>query len=538
MNRDVTIGPKGFGLLSASIVLGALAGFYLITVARDWTMLPDSILYVELADNLLEHGAYRTSVGPYGAVPPGFPLLLSAILSLVGRRWLAVNLVFALLAVVCLGMYTAYLGRLFRRPVALALTVVLAICLPFYWISRHVMTDVPFTLCVVLFAYALGRWRETGQRTWLAGTVLLAGANVALRSVGLILPIVMVVVFVRDWILRGAGLRRALIRSGLLGMLAVTPMVLLLVRNAMLPSGEVEGPPIKRFALTPRQGGDRPYDSIAELFRARAARGRLYVRTMLAEATHCDAFRSTRAPVAFGLAALPLGPGTASLIRRAEPLALFAVFYIPLVSAFPSTGSWHNLWRYLVPAMPGIILIVWRSADLVLERAIRRSNGVWTSRFPRSAAVAAGLAGVNLAAGWRELGAEVRAFTDRASHVYSTVNAARQTACWLDRYASEREPILARTAAIHGLTGRPWTPLPAGLDACAAVRLAAQNRMRWIVTSSLDWPGDPLEEALAARPETLRLRFRNDQWAVYEVLHAGQPCTSAHPSRARETIRR
>ena len=139
--------------------------------------------------------------------------------------------------------FYAYVRRVASTPAAVCLTVVLALCLPFYWVSRLLMTDIPFACAMMGCCYALLRWQGDGQqRRWLTLAVVLAAVGVSLRSVGLILPMVLAVTVCFEGVVR-RKVAGAMSRAALVAALASTPMLLFVARNATLADESVRHPP-------------------------------------------------------------------------------------------------------------------------------------------------------------------------------------------------------------------------------------------------------------------------------------------------------
>ena len=495
--------------LVVGTVFVVVAGLYVGTVARDLVLVPDAAVYAHLADNLLAHGAYRTNAGPYALVPPGFPIVLAGVFALVGHNWLLLNVMMALVALTTICGFFAYVRRVGSTSTALCLTVVLALCLPFYWVSRHLLTDIPFACAMMGCCYALHRWQWDGQpRRWLALAVALAAVGVSLRSVGLILPMVLAVTLCLQGVVR-RRLAHAVSRAALVAVLASAPMLLFVARNATLADGAVRRPPFG-YMVQLAAGGDS--EGFTALFSAKWLQLRLTTRSLLADATNVDAFRSLPGPATAPLAAMLLIPGgLILLLRRRDPLVCFLVLYLPVIVTIGPL-SWHTTWRYLMPIMPAVILVIWQSLDWLVSRWPGR---VSPSLRPWAAGVA--LATVSGLAGYAEWVVEVRSFLDRDGHVYVAVDSARETARWLTDSVPAGEPVVSAGCAPFLLTDRPGVLLPRLPDGQAFVDFAQKHAMRWVVSWKPFPSHQAVADAVAHHPETVTVRFENTHWVVCEV---------------------
>lgn len=189
-------------LLPVGIVLVVL-GLQLATVrdGHDWG--GDFSLYLAHANNLAtgvpygETGFLYSPRNPFVSpptYPPGFPLLLAPVVAWVGIDFAALKTVCVVAFACALGVgYVALRGHLCRAE---RWTWMLVVGLnPYLWQFRQsILSDLPFLVCV-LAALAMaaaptapgaGQWR----RAVLCGLAM--GAAVATRSVGLVLPVALV----------------------------------------------------------------------------------------------------------------------------------------------------------------------------------------------------------------------------------------------------------------------------------------------------------------------------------------------------------
>jgi 4-amino-4-deoxy-L-arabinose transferase-like glycosyltransferase len=99
------------GLLMVAFSLRLAAA---LVIPIEYRFDPDAVLYVSIADNLLESGAFGADPGiPYALIPPIYPLFIACIFAVTNQGLLAVRLVQALLGtlivwlVYCTGAETA-----------------------------------------------------------------------------------------------------------------------------------------------------------------------------------------------------------------------------------------------------------------------------------------------------------------------------------------------------------------------------------------------------------------------------------------------
>jgi hypothetical protein len=183
---------------AAALVAGtALRVWFIVDAAR---IAGDTLLYGDLARNLLEHGAYGFTV--MGGPPrptlirvPGYPLFLAGCFAAFGmERYAAVLYVQLVVDMLTCGLVSALSGRLFGRKAALAALWLAALC-PF--MATYVAVPLTETLtlfCMAVAFYGMERWWVAGMgfNRWLWGvSAALAYAMLLRPEQGLLAAAVM-----------------------------------------------------------------------------------------------------------------------------------------------------------------------------------------------------------------------------------------------------------------------------------------------------------------------------------------------------------
>jgi len=141
----------------------------------DWFLQPDSGIYIGLAENLAESFGY----GPHLIRPPGYPLLLAIWIKLGGSAspgWLALVSLFCGLGVVAVVYLLA--RRILRQRNATLVTALVAFFPNQIFYSVQVLTEIPFTLGLVLALLFLLRYLQTSRSL----DLLVAGAFTAMAQ--------------------------------------------------------------------------------------------------------------------------------------------------------------------------------------------------------------------------------------------------------------------------------------------------------------------------------------------------------------------
>ena len=133
-------------------LFGFVALLYLAGFNGQWRVSPDSALYASLGRNLAEGNGYTYQGEHHKWVEPALPYLISF-----GFRLFGPDAFWPTMAVLLLSAFAA-LALFYRlmvihagRPVAVVLTVLLALNESFYRYPFHLFTDTPFLVGVLLF---------------------------------------------------------------------------------------------------------------------------------------------------------------------------------------------------------------------------------------------------------------------------------------------------------------------------------------------------------------------------------------------------
>jgi 4-amino-4-deoxy-L-arabinose transferase-like glycosyltransferase len=138
------------GLLVIALLLRLTAALILPV---DYRLRKDALLYVSVAEHLLDHGVYGEAPGvPFALVPPAYPLFVAGGFALSGRSLMVVRL--AQVVVGVLAVWLTYLAgkRAFSARVGLGAALICAIYPPFVVYVAPYLTE---ALYIPLFALYL-----------------------------------------------------------------------------------------------------------------------------------------------------------------------------------------------------------------------------------------------------------------------------------------------------------------------------------------------------------------------------------------------
>jgi hypothetical protein len=188
--REVRPTPR-YGLW-AFVAVCVLAVLYLVTSARIESYGSDTSTYFGLAQSLRHQHAYWFDFAPHVTYPPGYPVLLAGLMSVVGENFAA--LVRLSIPIFFLGLFGLYrlLELQWGSRIASALVILAAVSGDaYFWSTVGLHSDVPYftvsifaLLCFVLGERASTRGRRIAYRILVA---VLASYLVLLRSVGVTL---------------------------------------------------------------------------------------------------------------------------------------------------------------------------------------------------------------------------------------------------------------------------------------------------------------------------------------------------------------
>ncbi len=195
---------------------------YALAVSPHWWVGKDGALYLALARNLVRGEGYTHAGQPHTLVPPGYPLMLAALMFVGADSFLALNVATGLVGIAAAGVCYLLLRELVHRDWALLLAGVFAMSNELLQRSGETLADVPFTLMLLggLCLYARGlRIDRPDRRGWEVASLLLV-ACCWVRMAGLmIVGGAAIGLVISAW---RTGRRRALMNLGIvvLGCLA------------------------------------------------------------------------------------------------------------------------------------------------------------------------------------------------------------------------------------------------------------------------------------------------------------------------------
>ncbi|MBW3541173.1 MAG: glycosyltransferase family 39 protein [Planctomycetes bacterium] len=148
------------------------------TPGRSFVIPGDAAGYWELGRRLAAGEAYAVHDPPRRAMRmPGFPLLLSGVMSVAGESFLVVRLVLALVGTAACLLVYALAREVADRSTALAATVLAAVSPPFIGFSVLVLSETLFAAAMLLSLLGLAKlWRVDRQGDGTRRTLALAAA--------------------------------------------------------------------------------------------------------------------------------------------------------------------------------------------------------------------------------------------------------------------------------------------------------------------------------------------------------------------------
>jgi hypothetical protein len=126
-------------------------------VSSTWLPTPDSALYLMLGRSIAQGHGYALDGQPHAYVPPGYPLVLAALERCGLGSMLCLNLAMGIIGL--LSVWTSYLlvCELASRPVAFVVASLLGFNSLLHVMSALQLSDMPFTLLVLIGLYGLVR---------------------------------------------------------------------------------------------------------------------------------------------------------------------------------------------------------------------------------------------------------------------------------------------------------------------------------------------------------------------------------------------
>lgn len=340
-------------------LLPAIVCIYFASLNSYWWYQPDSPLYLTLARSLARTGTFAWNFRPHVYVWPGFPAFLSLIYAAIGENFLVLNIVMALFGLCCIpaagSLYSA-LGRSNLRAGVCVLTLGFSGMLLYY--SQYILTDVPFTLLVILGLYSgLRLTKSKGPQSWkwTAAGAIICCAAVFVRPHG---PALLIAILAGLWLREGALKRLAdgMWKSFALAFPTVLGTAAWLFRNMLVRTPEA---PTYYEVFLPRT---QPSGFLLRII-AKAPEMLDGIGNVLA-GIDVDALGGT---CMLAVALL----GMARSLRRREFIPLcFAVIHIGGVF-LGSPGR-----RYLLPVLPLLILWLVDGAFVIGHSLLERCEGL------------------------------------------------------------------------------------------------------------------------------------------------------------------
>ncbi len=156
--------------------MAAVLALYLMSVCTYWYPTSDSALYLMLRENILGGEGYTLWGKPHVFVPPGYPLLLAAMLWVgSGSQWW-LNFVQILLALLTLWVCYRVLLKQTSAELALLVTLVVAFSKVMLLAGVMLLSDLPFMLLVWVGIWCYLRGLRRGGWWLEAGMLALVGS--------------------------------------------------------------------------------------------------------------------------------------------------------------------------------------------------------------------------------------------------------------------------------------------------------------------------------------------------------------------------
>ncbi len=189
--RVMTVMDKPrFGDVVVAAVLAALLGIYLYTAPTVEDYGSDTSIYFETARSLLHEHRYWFNEEPHTLYPPGFPLILAAIMSITGETYPALTKVLTVMSLVGLAGAYILIKKLEGMRMALFITLLTAGSFAFYYFSIFpTSSDVAYFTATVfaLLSFELQRSaRSKGQKiVFYSAAAVLVAFIPQIRSIGI-----------------------------------------------------------------------------------------------------------------------------------------------------------------------------------------------------------------------------------------------------------------------------------------------------------------------------------------------------------------
>ena len=310
---------------------------YLGGVSSQWYLLPDSAVYLLLADSLAHGEGYSIAGQPHTKFPPGFPLLLAALKSVGLGDMLWLNCAMALMGLATLAVTYKLLLQLASHSVAILVSFAVALSHDMYGHSHWQLSEIPFMLLVLSGILSYTRQEKTSIPVLELGSLALV-ASCWIRVVGMPIALAAAVALVLE---RKTDRRRAILNAvGVAAAVALTAAYLywldrqaqatVVTASYAAEAGQLAGRSIIDWLLQPAL---HFYATGGEL-------NRLFTGQELP------------LPLALVLLWLPILTGMAVALRERKFIGLFVVIaYVGAILLVRPLVS-----RYLLPVAPLLLL--------------------------------------------------------------------------------------------------------------------------------------------------------------------------------------
>ena len=197
------------------LILGIVCALtYVVGMHRLPMTDPDEVFYAESAKEMLANHSFLTPMifeHPQFEKPPLFFWLLMLSTTCFGMNVIGIRLVPAFFgALGVLATYT-FVKRVASERIALYSGLILATSALYLGLSRGVLTDIVFTVCIMLSLYSFYLWYRFGRSSWLLGFAAASALAVLTKGpLGLAIPLSTVLVFLA--ITRDSRRYRAFVR--------------------------------------------------------------------------------------------------------------------------------------------------------------------------------------------------------------------------------------------------------------------------------------------------------------------------------------
>jgi hypothetical protein len=134
-----------------------IVAWFVLGVSSIWLPTPDSALYLMLGRSLAHGHGYALDGQPHAYVPPGYPLFLAALERIGLGSMFCLNLAMGVIGLLSVWMSYRLVGELASRPVAFVVAALLGFNSLLHAMSSLQLSDMPFTLLVLIGLYGFVR---------------------------------------------------------------------------------------------------------------------------------------------------------------------------------------------------------------------------------------------------------------------------------------------------------------------------------------------------------------------------------------------